>query len=109
MPRPPRAILPPERIERDILLFRGHRVLLSHDLAKLYAVETRALVQGVKRNIERFPRDFMFQLTPAEFTNLKSQIVTSSWGGARRARPYAFTERGHVRAGAYDKQPLATL
>ena len=57
-------------------------------------VEVRALVQAVKRNIERFPEDFMFQLTDNEFKNLKSQIVISSWGGARRANPYAFTEQG---------------
>ncbi|MGH9771647.1 MAG: ORF6N domain-containing protein, partial [Candidatus Acidiferrales bacterium] len=60
----------------------------------LYGVEPRALVQAVKRNHERFPRDFMFQLTAREFANLKSQIVISSWGGARRAAPYAFTEQG---------------
>jgi len=63
-------------------------------LAELYEVEPRALVQAVKRNIERFPPDFMFQLSKTEFKNLKSQIVTSSWGGLRRAAPYAFTEQG---------------
>ena len=63
-------------------------------LAELYEVEPRALVQAVKRNMERFPPDFMFQLSKAEFRNLKSQIVTSSWGGLRRAVPYAFTEQG---------------
>ena len=68
--------------------------MLSNDLAELYQVETRALIQAVKRNIERFPSDFMFQLKEKEFINLKSQIVTSSWGGARRALPYAFTEQG---------------
>jgi hypothetical protein len=68
--------------------------MLSTDLAVLYGVEPRALVQAVKRNVERFPADFMFQLTPNEFANLKSQIVTSSWGGLRRASPYAFTEQG---------------
>jgi hypothetical protein len=68
--------------------------MLSNDLAGLYGVEPRALVQSVKRNIERFPDDFMFQLNPEEFKNLKSQIVTSSWGGIRRAAPYAFTEQG---------------
>jgi hypothetical protein len=65
--------------------------MLSPHLAELYAVEPRALVQAVKRNIERFPDDFMFQLSEAEFKNLKSQIVISSWGGLRRAKPYAFT------------------
>ena len=68
--------------------------MLSPDLAELYGVEPRALIQAVKRTIERFPDDFMFQLSQAEFDNLKSQIVISSWGGLRRARPYAFTEHG---------------
>ena len=67
--------------------------MLDSDLAMLYGVETRALNQAVKRNIERFPQDFMFQLTKEEFGNLKSQIVTSSWGGVRKL-PYAFTEQG---------------
>jgi len=68
--------------------------MMSSDLAQLYRVEARALVQAVKRNIARFPKDFMFQLSRGEFENLKSQIVISSWGGLRRARPYAFTEQG---------------
>ncbi len=63
-------------------------------LRTLYEVEPRALVQAVKINGERFPSEFMFQLNPGEFENLKSQIVTSSWGGLRRAAPYAFTEQG---------------
>jgi len=86
--------LPAERIESRIYLLRGHKVMLSTDLADLYEVEPRALVQAVKRNIERFPEDFMFQLSQEEFDNLKSQIVISSWGGLRRATPYAFTEQG---------------
>jgi len=88
------AILPAETIESQILLIRGHKVMLSSDLAALYGVEPRALVQAVKRNRERFPKDFMFQLSAREFAVLKSQIVISSWGGARRASPYAFTEQG---------------
>ena len=68
--------------------------MLSPHLAELYGVEVRALNQAVKRNRERFPHDFMFQLNAREFDNLKSQIVISSWGGSRRARPYAFTEQG---------------
>ena len=88
------ALAPPERIERSILLIRGQKVMLSADLAELYQVEPRVLVQAVKRNIARFPEDFMFQLTEKEFANLKSQIVISSWGGMRRAFPYAFTEQG---------------
>ena len=88
------TVIPSERIEQSIFLIRGQKVMLSADLAGLYQVEPRALVQAVKRNIDRFPRDFMFQLSKEEFSNLKSQIVISSWGGLRRARPYAFTEQG---------------
>ncbi len=87
-------VIPTERIENRIFLLRGQKVMLSTHLAELYDVEPRALVQAVKRNIQRFPEDFMFQLSEAEFENLKSQIVTSSWGGLRRAAPYAFTEQG---------------
>ena len=89
------AVIPAERIERSILLIRGHKVMLDSDLADLYSVETRVLVQAVRRNEERFPEDFMFQLTKEEFDHLKSQTVTSSsgWGG-RRYHPYAFTEQG---------------
>jgi len=89
-----RAIAHVDSIERQILLLRGHRVMLSSDLAHLYAVEPRALIQSVKRNIARFPTDFMFQLRPQEFRVLKSQFVTSKKGGIRRALPYAFTEQG---------------
>ncbi len=87
-------LIPVERIERSIMLIRGQKVMLSTDLAELYQVEPRVLVQAVKRNIARFPQDFMFQLTEEEYSNLKSQFVISSWGGVRRARPYAFTEQG---------------
>src|SRR5450759_3680535 len=83
-----------EQIESRMFLIRGQKVMLSMHLAESYEVEPRVLVQAVKRNIERFPEDFMFQLNPEEFANLKSQIVISSWGGARRAAPYAFTEQG---------------
>jgi len=76
-----------------IYLLRSHKVMLDHDLANLYKVPTRVLVQAVKRNLKRFPEDFMFQLSIQEVKNLKSQIVTSSWGG-RRKLPYAFTEQG---------------
>ena len=88
------APIPAENVEQLIFLIRGHKVMLSTDLAGLYGVEPRALTQAVKRNRERFPEDFMFQLTEKEFQNLKSQIVISSWGGMRRAKPYAFTEQG---------------
>jgi hypothetical protein len=89
-----KSLVPSERIENRIYFLRGQKVMFSMHLAELYEVEPRALVQAVKRNAERFPPDFMFQLSKAEFENLKSQIVTSSWGGLRRAAPYAFTEQG---------------
>jgi hypothetical protein len=100
------SAIPAERIERHILLIRGHKVMLSPDLAELYEVETRALVQAVKRNRERFPDDFMFQLTRSEDANLKSQFVTSSWGGSRRAAPYAFTEQGVAMLSSVQCGPL---
>ena len=86
-------LIPSERIEKRILLLRGQKVMLSTNLAELYEVEPRVLVQAVKRNSERFPEDFMFQLNLQEVRNLKSQIVISSWGG-KRSLPYAFTEQG---------------
>lgn len=88
------SIVPAERIEKAILLIRSQKVILDADLAALYEVETRVLVQAVKRNLERFPEDFMFQLTQEEFAILRSQIVTSSDWGGRRYPPYAFTEQG---------------
>jgi len=81
-------------IEKSIFIVRGHKVLVDADLAELYGVETRSLVQAVKRNIERFPSDFMFQLTQKEFDVLRSQIVISKGKGGRRYRPYVFTEQG---------------
>lgn len=84
----------PASISQKIYFLRGQRVMLSPDLARLYGVEVRALVQAVQRNSDRFPDDFLFQLKDDEYKNLKSQFVTSSWGGARRANPYAFTEQG---------------
>ena len=82
-----------DRIISKILYIRSQKVMLDEDLAKLYNVETKRLNEQVKRNIDRFPKDFMFQLTPKEFANLKSQIATSSWGGKRKL-PLAFTEHG---------------
>lgn len=76
-----------------IYFVRGQKVMLDTDLAALYQVETKVLNQAVKRNRSRFPKDFMFQLTRSEFKNLKSQFVTSSWGGIRKL-PFAFTEQG---------------
>ena len=87
--------VPTERIERLILLIRGHKVMLDADLAELYGVETRVLVQAVKRNLNRFPKDFMFQLSDEETKLLRSQIVISNRGrGGRRYLPYVFTEQG---------------
>ncbi|HSO61783.1 MAG TPA: ORF6N domain-containing protein [Desulfobacterales bacterium] len=89
----PSSVVPVERITEKIYLIRGMRVMLDQDLASLYQVETKALKQAVKRNIERFPDDFMLTLSREEFDNLRSQIVTSSWGGTRYA-PMVFTEQG---------------
>ncbi len=85
--------IPPERIVNRIFLIRGKKVMFDSDLAELYGVETRVLNQAVMRNIKRFPEDFMFQLNEKEFEILKSQFVTSSWGGKRK-RPLVFTEQG---------------
>ena len=78
---PAEGAVPEERIEKAILLIRGHKVLLDQDLASLYGVTTKQLNQQVRRNVARFPVDFMFQLTVQEFTNLRLQFVTASWGG----------------------------
>src|SRR5262245_11276891 len=89
-------MIPPERIERSILLIRGHKVLLDMDLAVLYGVQTKALNQAVGRNRDRFPADFMFRLNTEELKNWRSQFVTSNPAakmGLRRP-PYAFTEQG---------------
>ena len=93
---PGQLIIPTERIEQAIYLIRGQNVMLDRDLAELYGVETRALIQAVKRNPTRFPEDFMFQFTPEELENWRSQIVMANPAakmGLRR-RPYAFTEQG---------------
>ena len=91
-----KSLVPVEVIEKKILSIRGHKVMLDSELAELYGVPTKALKQAVKRNIKRFPDDFMFALTYQEVRNLRSQIVTSSpssWGGSRYS-PMAFTEHG---------------
>lgn len=80
-------------VENSIIVIRGQRVMLDKHLAELYGVSTSNLNKAVSRNAERFPADFMFQLTPGEFKNLKFQFGTSSWGGTRK-RPYAFIEQG---------------
>ena len=86
-------IVPDEVVMNKIYLIRETKVMLDNDLADLYDVETRVLKQAVRRNIKRFPEDFMFELTKEEFDHLRSQNVTSSWGGARYT-PMAFTEQG---------------
>ena len=100
--------IPGERIASAILAVRGQRVMLDADLAELYGVETRALVQAVRRNEERFPPDFMFQLTNEEFEALRSQGVISSGGhGGRRYAPYAFTEQGVAMLSSVLRSPRA--
>jgi len=89
------AIVTAQRIERAILVARGQKVMLDADLAALYRVPTKVLIQAVKRNSARFPNDFMFRLTAEETVRLRSQFVTSNVGrGGRRYLPYAFTEHG---------------
>jgi hypothetical protein len=89
------SLIPAERIERAILVIRGEKVMLDSDLARLYEVETKELLRAVRRNLNRFPQDFAYQLTAKEFTILRRQFGTSSsgWGG-RRTRPLVFTEQG---------------
>ncbi len=84
-----------ELIESSILFVRGQKVLLDEDLAKLYGVKTKRLLEAVKRNLDRFPEDFMFKLYLKEWSDLRSQVATSSLNyGGRRYLPYAFTEQG---------------
>ena len=101
------SLVPVDRIEKAILLIRGRKVMLDADLAALYGVKTRILVQAVKRNLERFPEDFMFQLDLGEFAILRSQIVTSSDWGGRRYPPYAFTEQGVAMLSSVLRSPRA--
>lgn len=100
------ALLPLETITQRILLLRDQKVLLDSDLAELYGVETRRLNEQVKRNRERFPQDFIFELDAEEFKHLKSQFATSSWGG-RRKLPLAFTEHGAIMAATILSSPRA--
>ena len=88
-----KSAIPVERIAAQIYLIRDERVMLDANLAELYHVETGALIRAMKRNIDRFPEDFAFQLSKEEFGDLRSQTGISSWGG-RRYAPYAFTEQG---------------
>jgi len=99
MPSKSPEIVAEVRILKSIIVIRGEKVILDSDLAQLYDVETKRLNEQVRRNIDKFPKDFMFQLTKEEFLNLKSQIATSSsgWGG-RRKPPLVFTEHGALQA-----------
>ena len=90
-----KTLIPDEVIKNKIYMFRGSKVMLDRDLADLYEIETKQLKRAVRRNISRFPDDFMFELSPEEFNYLRSQIGTSSWGGARYV-PMAFTEHGVI-------------
>lgn len=99
-------LLPLETITQHILVLRGQKVLLDSDLAALYGVETRRLNEQVRRNLERFPEDFIFEVNAEEMTNLKSHFATSSWGG-RRKLPLAFTEHGAIMAATVLKSPRA--
>lgn len=105
---PGSGIMPVGKIEQAILLVRGEKVILDAELAALYGVATRALNQAVKRNLDRFPEDFMFQLTRDEASSLRSQTVTSKPGrGGRRYAPYAFTEHGAIMAATVLNSPRA--
>lgn len=98
--------LPLEAITKHILVLHGQKVLLDADLAALYGVETRRLNEQVRRNLGKFPDDFIFEVSSEEFTNLKSHFATSSWGG-RRKLPLAFTEHGALMAATVLKSPRA--
>ena len=101
--------VPRERIVRSIVIVRGQKVILDADVASLYGVETRALVQAVKRNADRFPPDFLFAVTPAEMRILRSQsVMSSSWGG-RRSAPFAFTEHGVAMLSSVLRSERATM
>lgn len=99
--------IPQETIERRIYVARGIKVMIDDDLARLYQVETKVLIQSVKRNINRFPQDFMFQLTIEEVNSLRSQFVTSKGQGGRRYLPYVFSEQGVAMLSSVLRSPRA--
>lgn len=102
------TLVPLERVERTIRVIRGQRVILDEALAQLYGVPTKRLNEQVKRNHDRFPEDFMFQLSPGEWESLRSQIATSKPGrGGRRTPPFVFTEHGAVMAANVLNSPTA--
>ncbi|MES2455006.1 MAG: ORF6N domain-containing protein [Bacteroidota bacterium] len=100
------SLIPDELVMNKIYLMREQKVMLDSDLAELYGVETKVLNQAINRNIERFPEDFMFQVNENEWSNLKSQILTSSWGGRRKV-PRAFTEYGVLMLSSVLNSPRA--
>lgn len=102
-----KSLIPTERIEKAILLIRGQKVMLDADLAALYGVETKFLVRAVKRNIDRFPADFMFQLSKEEFDDLRFHSGTSNGRGGRRYVPYVFTEQGVAMLSSVLRSPRA--
>jgi hypothetical protein len=106
MPKTQTTPLSIARIGQSIVVLRGHRVILDRELALIYGVSTGRLNEAVKRNVERFPSDFMFQLSAQEIEDLRSQFATSSWGG-RRYRPFAFTEHGAIQAANVLNSPRA--
>jgi hypothetical protein len=99
-------IVPNAPIENRIFVIRGHKVMLDFHLAELYGVEAKVLKRAVRRNVDRFPHDFMFELTNEEYDILRSQFGTSSWGG-RRYPPYAFTEQGVAMLSSVLRSPRA--
>mgnify|MGYP001575941929 FL=1 len=102
------SLIPPERIEKIILVIRNQRVIIDTDLAALYGVTTKRLNEQAKRNRDRFPADFMFHLTVNEWANLKSQFATSSADhGGRRTLPFVFTEHGAIMAANILNSPVA--
>jgi hypothetical protein len=102
-----KSLAPIERIEGLIHLVRGHRIIMDNDLAAIYGVSTKVFNQAIKRNIKRFPEDFIFKLTFKEVISLRSQIVTSNGHGGRRYLPYAFTEHGALMAATVLNSPRA--
>ena len=103
---PSKAVIPTEQISQSILVVRGEKVILDTDLAALYGVQTKDLNKAVKRNLGRFPKDFLFQLTKQELANLRFHFGTSRWGGTRYL-PYAFTEHGALMAASVLNTPRA--
>ena len=101
-----KSILPDELIINKIYFIRGQKVMLDKDLAEMYGIETKRLKEAVRRNSERFPKDFMFTLTQKEFQHLRSQFATSSWGGIRYL-PTAFTEQGVAMLSGVLNSPVA--